>query len=80
LSQANFDTLDTELNENFNMSIDGLKGAKPDKKVWRVRMVLPERKVKLSRIQRSYSLERRDDEGSIDFGLDTINLGPYEAH
>ena len=80
LSQVNFNTLDSELNKNFNMTIDDLKGAKPDKKVWHVRMVPPERKVTLSKIRRSYTLEHREEDGRIDFGLDALDLGHYEAH
>ena len=80
LSQVNFNTLDSELNKNFNMTIDDLKGAKKDKKVWHVRMVPPERKVTLSKIRRSYTLEHREEDGCIDFGLDALDLGHYEAH
>ena len=62
------------------MTIDDLKGAKPDKKVWHVRMVPPERKVTLSKIRRSYTLEHREEDGRIDFRLDALDLGRYEAH
>lgn len=80
LSSANFDILDSELDKNFRMSVSDLKDSGDTRRVYQVRMVPPERKVKLARIRREYKLERRDDEGKLRFGLDQLDLSRYESH
>lgn len=80
LSEANFETLDSELNKNFNMTVSDLKSSGDVRRVYQVRMVPPERKVKLSKVRREYRLERRDAGEGIRFGLDKLDLSRYESH
>ena len=79
LSKANFDTLDKELHKNFDMTVKDLGGKASNHRVYRVRMVPPERKVCLSKIKRTYSLRRREGNERVVFGLDALDLSGYEA-
>ena len=80
LSEANFETLDSELNKNFNMTVSDLKSSGDTRQVYQVRMVPPERKVKLSKIRREYRLEKRDTSEGLCFGLDKLDISRYESH
>lgn len=80
LSAANFETLDDELNKNFNMTVSDLNESQSTRRVYQVRMVPPERKVKLAKIRREYRLEERSEEGQLCFGLDQLDLEKYESH
>lgn len=80
LSEANFETLDSELNKNFNMTVSDLKDSGDNRHVFQVRMVPPERKIKLSKIRREYRLEKRVGGEGICFGLDRLDLSRYESH
>ena len=80
LSEANFDTLDSELNKNFHMTVSDLKSSGDARQVYQVRMVPPERKVRLSKIRREYRLERRGEGERLHFGLDGLDLSRYELH
>lgn len=80
LSSTNFKTLDDELNKNFNMSVTDLKNSGEPRHVNQVRMVPPERKVRLSKIRHEYRLERRGVEDRICFGLDILDLGRYKSY
>lgn len=79
LSKANFDTLNSELNKNFDMTVKELGGAASSHRVYRVRMVPPERKVKLSKVRRSYSLKKKEPSEGISFDLDRLDLSRYET-
>lgn len=79
LSKENFDTLDSELNKNFDMTVKELGGAASSHRVYRVRMVPPERKVKLSKVKRSYSLRKKEPGGGVSFGLDELDLSRFET-
>lgn len=80
LSQGNFSILDSELNKNYHMSIEGLKGPKDEKRVWHVRMVPPERTVKLSKVRHSSTLVDRKSADAINFGLDALDVERYASH
>lgn len=70
LSKENFDILDTELEKNFNMDLDGLtrKAPKP-KRTYQVRFMPPERTITLKRIWREYDLTEKEYEEPLDFDL-----------
>lgn len=80
LSLENAEILDAELNKNFNMSSGDLDDGAPERRLYQVRMVPPERKVKLSRIKRTYSLRKREIDDPIDFGLDKYDTSKYVEH
>lgn len=80
LSKENYDTLDSELNKNFNMKVKDLSGSESRRRVYHVRMVPPEKKIRLNRIRRSYQLEDAEPEGALRFGLADIDMEKYESH
>ena len=80
LSLENAEILDAELNKNFNMSSGDLDDGVTERRLYRVHMVPPERKVKLSRIKRTYSLHKREAAGPIYFGLDEYDTSKYVEH
>lgn len=79
LSRENYDTLDSELNKNFNMKVKDLSGSESHKCVYKVHMVPPEKKVRLNRVRRSYQLESVDTKRALHFGLADIDMGRYES-
>lgn len=80
LSKGNFDILDAELENNFNMDLDMLGGGTPtDRETYQVRVVPPPRSVTLKRIWREYQLEEIGDTKPIDFGLAELDLSKYVA-
>lgn len=79
LSKENFDTLDSELRKNFNMTIDGLDPQTSGGRKFSVRMVPPERKIRINRLRKSYGLKPRDVEGVLSFGLADIDVERYES-
>lgn len=80
LSLENAEILDAELNKNFNMSTDDFDKGESKKRWFQVRMTPPERKIRLSRIKRTYSLRKREAAGPIDFGLDKCDVSKYVEH
>lgn len=80
LSKENFDILDSELNKNFNMTIDEMGGGdKPERVEYQVRMVPPERKVTISKIRHHYDAKLSIPTSPIAFGLADIDMGAYDA-
>lgn len=79
LSKENYDTLDNELNKNFNMKVKDLSGSESRKRVYHVRMAPPEKKIRLNRIKRSYELIETQAEGTLRFGLSDIDVKRYES-
>ena len=79
LSKGNFDILDSELNKNFNMTVKELNEASSKRRVFSVRMVPPEKRMTISKLRRTYSLERLDGEAPMSFGLSDMDLSKYEA-
>ena len=79
LSKGNFDILDSELNKNFNMTVKELNESSSKRKTFTVRMVPPERKMTISKLRRTYSLERLVADTPVRFGLADLDMSKYEA-
>ncbi|WP_182142116.1 TnsA endonuclease N-terminal domain-containing protein [Schaalia sp. JY-X169] len=80
LSKSNFDILDAELEDNFNMDLDMLGGGEPpERNSYQVRVMPPPRTITLKRIWREYTLEETGYNGPIDFGLEDLDLSKYAA-
>jgi len=80
LSQDNFNTLNDELNKNFNMEVNELRSPSSTRKSeYKVRVLPPERKIKLRLISREYSLHEKGYNTPIDFELEGIDLTKYTA-
>lgn len=80
LSKKNMDILDAELNANFNMSIKDLSNnEKKEKKTYHVKVNPPPRYLPVKVIHHEYSLSENEKTGTINFGLDKIDLSKYES-
>ena len=80
LSKENFDTLDDELNKNFNMEIKDLKGkGKSDRSTYKVRVLPPPRKIKLKHVWHEYTLHKKEYTEPVDFQLADADLTKYAS-
>ncbi len=80
LSKENYDTLDVELNKNFNMEIKNLKHSNPKpKNVHKVRVLPPPRTITLKKIWHEYELEEKSYEAGIDFELGSLDYSKYAS-
>jgi hypothetical protein len=79
LSKENYDILADELDKNFNMSLRDLKKTDANSKRYKVRVLPPQRKIKLKRIWREYSLLEKSYLTPIDFELSAVDYSKYAA-
>lgn len=80
LSKENYDTLDTELNKNFNMEIKDMSKSNGEKSErYKVRVLPPPRSIKLKRICREYTLVEKGYTAPIDFELERADFSKYAA-
>lgn len=81
LSKENFDILDSELEKNFNMDIDGLeKGTSSEREIFQVRMLPPERTITLKQIRHEYYLEEVTSEAPLNLGLKELGDEMYQKY
>ena len=80
LSKENYDILDEELRNNFNMEIKDL-GNSPDRKknIYKVHVVPPTRSIKMKRIWHEYSLVEKGYSKAVNLGISEIDESKYEA-
>lgn len=80
LSKENFDTLNDELNKNFNMEIKDLKDPAGSKKVpYKVKVLPPPRYLTVKQIKHKYSFDEKGYTSPIDFALGELDLDKYKA-
>lgn len=80
LSKENYNTLDEELNKNFNMEIKDMKSGSSKPKVPRkVRVLPPPRKIVLKKIWHEYLLEEKEYTTPIEFKIEEIDYKKYES-
>lgn len=80
LSKENFDTLDDELNKNFNMQIKDLKEPSGSKKLpYKVRVLPPPRYLNVKQIKHKYSLSEKGYTVPINFAFATLDIEKYKA-
>ena len=80
LSKENYDTLDAELNKNFNMDIKDMSKPSGEKSLrYKVRVLPPPRSVKLKRIWREYSLNELGYSSPIDFSIEGADFSKYTS-
>jgi type III restriction enzyme len=68
LSQDNLAILDSELDQNFRMTVEDLKGAAKDKEIVEIRVNEPV-KIKIKRVRRSFNLEEKVLTEGADLGF-----------
>ena len=80
LSKENYDTLDKELNKNFNMEIKDIKNnSKDDRHKYQIRVLPPTRKIKLKRIWHEYTLYEKKYLSPVNFELNELELKKYAS-
>lgn len=80
LSKENMDTLNDELHQNFNMSIEDFgKSNATKRQSYEVRMVPPPKYIKLKSIRHNYLLVSKEYSSPVDFNLANTDLSKYEA-
>ena len=80
LSKENFDTLDAELNKNFNMDIKDMTNTPVDESPrYKVRVLPPPRSIKMKRIWHEYTLTEKGYTVPIDFNLKNTDFSRYSA-
>ena len=79
LSKENFDTLNDELNKNFNMEIKDMKASnKKEKNEYKIRVLPPPREISIKSIKHKYSLIEKKHECQINFAISDLDLTKYE--
>ena len=80
LSNDNYEILNDELAKNYRTSIEELKEkTKKDKKRYQVRVNLPEKKIKIKKIDIKYIMNTKEYTTPIDFSLDNIDEEKYKS-
>lgn len=80
LSEHNFDTLDAELQANFNMTINDMRGKGETNSVaYAVKVVPPVRTLSIKEITHHYDLIENQVTDPIDFGLDSLDFDKYKV-
>jgi hypothetical protein len=79
LSKENFDTLNNELQMNFNMELKELTRTSKPKTVYQVRVVPPPKIIKLKKVWHEYSLKEKGYTKPVDFQLDSIDYTKYQS-
>ncbi|MCL2721607.1 MAG: DEAD/DEAH box helicase family protein [Treponema sp.] len=79
LYQENYDVLEAELNKSFNMSIKDLSNANKKRSLLvKVKMMPPERPIKVKEKRVKYNISKNDNIQPIDFGIDKIDVSKYQ--
>lgn len=80
LSNENLETLDAELQSNFNMTINDLKGSSESKSLaYEVRVVPPPRTLAIKEITHHYELIEKHPSDPINFDLGNLDLEKYKV-
>lgn len=80
LSKENYDTLDDELNKNFNMEIKDIKNpSNDDRHKYQVRVLPPPRTITLKRVWHEYTLHEKEYSEPVDFKLADADLSKYAS-
>ena len=80
LSKENMDTLEDELQKNYNMELKDLgKTSTTEKHKYKVRVMPPERKIRMKRIWHEYSLVDKGYNHPIDFKISSIDMTKYDS-
>ena len=78
LSGENIRTLENELQQNFNLSVDELNNSKDDKEHVEIRVVPPPVKIKIKRIKKLHQLKENKNVNSLNFEIDKIDYDEYK--
>jgi type III restriction enzyme len=78
LSSDNIKTLESELEQNFKLSMDELTSAGDDKELVEIKLVPPPVKIKIKRIKKLHQLNENKLRDGIDLETDKIDFDNYK--
>lgn len=80
LSKENMDTLEDELKKNYNMEISDFgKSSNSEKHKYKVKVMPPERKIRMKRVWHEYSLIDKGYTKPVEFKIADIDMSKYES-
>ena len=80
LSKENMDTLEDELKKNYNMEISDFgKSSNSEKHKYKVKVMPPERKIRMKRVWHEYSLVDKGYTKPVEFKIADIDMSKYES-
>ena len=80
LSKENMDTLEDELKKNYNMEISDFgKSSNSEKHKYKVKVMPPERKIRMKRVWHDYSLVDKGYTKPVEFKIADIDMSKYES-
>lgn len=80
LSKDNYEILENELQQNFNIGIDDINTKKvKEKEEYEVRPVPPPRKIKVKSIKHEYDIIKKEISDNLCFDLDEIDFDKYKS-
>ena len=80
LSKENYDTLEDELRNNYNMEIGDMNNrSKSSRSIYKVRVLPPPRSIKLKRLWHEYTLLEKEYMDPVNFELSDLDEARYEA-
>lgn len=77
-SQENMDILNKELQENFNITLDDMKGAGEDANVTEIRIVKKSIKVKVKKVHKLYKMNRKRIPEHVNLELEKVDIEKYK--
>ena len=77
-SQENMEILNTELKENFNITLEEMSGAGEKKNIAEVRLLPPFVKIEVKKIKKLYQMNRKKLAEHVDLKLDEVDLEKYK--
>lgn len=77
LSEENLNILEDELDQNFRLGIDDLKGKDNGRKPYEVRVVPPPVKIKLKRVHKLHQLKEKEPRHGVNLELDSVDTEKY---
>lgn len=80
LSSENIKTLDKELEDNFNLSVEDVNGAGDNREPFEVKLIPPPVKLKLKRIKKIHQLKPKVLDSKVDFEFDEVDWSIYEIN
>lgn len=78
LSKENEQILEEELQQNFRVSVEGLRRSNENKQVYEIRPTLPPIKVALKRIRKLHQLKEKQFDRGTPLGLETLDVEKYK--
>ena len=76
-SQENMTTLDNELKENFNITLEDFSKPVEESPVAEVRLIPPPIKLKVKKVHKLYRQINKTLAGNVNLGLDTVDTSKY---